>query len=306
MARNVGILLRQLSSEFGNSKDCQSIVVALECLPRETPVHQYRDIASMKNIYYDLASNGFGFCVFLNVSESAFDKLKDVECGRKTHYCTEEILVVKIPTKVHEYASSWLDIEIVTRTKAMTSRRATDDLIIMRSSTIHHKEADCAYCPVVQPFGRNHEWPSVTVEVGKSEASAQLYRDAEEWGKTGKVSVTNGPLKIPFQTLFLRAPNKKNERDILLSDDDLEYWANYIWKGMDNGALNDKPGVNSGEELSVRSSWQRWGGDPQFWVSVLVLICLLLAFLLTLTIHTIRRLMKGSPKTPSLELPNTV
>ncbi|KAK2744842.1 hypothetical protein FQN57_004166 [Myotisia sp. PD_48] len=59
-----------------------------------------------------------------------------------------------------------LDMAPVVNDVPSTIIPALSDLIILRSSTIHHKEADCAYCPVVQPVGRNHEWPSVTLEVG--------------------------------------------------------------------------------------------------------------------------------------------
>lgn len=43
------------------------------------------------------------------------------------------------------------------------------------------------------------------------------------------VSVTSGPLRVPFQDLFLRDP-VRNQSDLIFSDDDLREWAENIWE----------------------------------------------------------------------------
>ncbi|KAK2746935.1 hypothetical protein FQN57_002507 [Myotisia sp. PD_48] len=274
MAQNVGVYLRQLRSESGNIR--KEVISALDCLPPETPVHQYQDIANMKDVSYSHADNGYSFCVFLNVSENDFYEQEDIRCGRKTYYSIEEILVIKMPTRGHEYAIGMLGLAITSQIQEMAGRRGTNDIIPMGASTIHNKE-DLAYQPVVLPVGRTEEWPSITVEVGKSETHRQLYNDAQQWfqlsggqiqavitvkvsnncititrykaagrflraiteqtttvqrANTGTIAITNGPFIIPFKALFLRAPTR-NERDILLNDEDLKQFANRTWEGME-------------------------------------------------------------------------
>ncbi|KAK2744378.1 hypothetical protein FQN57_004273 [Myotisia sp. PD_48] len=86
-----------------------------------------------------------------------------------------------MPGAGHEYAAGWLDQVISTRTLPMVGDEHEEDLIMMRSTNVEHKEADCSYQPRTLPKGRPAIWPSVVVEIGSSETHGQLNNDAVKW-----------------------------------------------------------------------------------------------------------------------------
>ncbi|CAI7629982.1 unnamed protein product [Penicillium palitans] len=161
----------------------------------------------------------------------------------------EELILIKMPSPEHSSAITAVDHAIMA---AILPRGLFDSLNGYPNATIQGqtrgKQPDQGWGSTRPPRGCKRT-PSVVLEVAWPESDKrQPAIRIENWRpqdgrphrtqmiqvtKVTKVSnhitVTNDPLTIPFQDLFLRAPSTPAERDIEISPQALQVIAEKIW-----------------------------------------------------------------------------
>lgn len=81
----------------------------------------------------------------------------------------------------------------------------------------------------------NRNRPEVSIEKWEADANnrcKRMQRIVMSKRQRGTTVVAGGPLVIDFSKLFLRLPHLPKERDIIISDEDLESLARFIWHGQ--------------------------------------------------------------------------
>lgn len=156
------------------STDIDEVRKALDGLPLETPVYQYQSIAQMEDTAHSLNHDGrereHEFCIFTDAPRDFFDGdgRKDRRFGIIKLHPDINILVLKVPIRMHCVAARRLDLSIVDKIREMGMNPDTD-LHTTGSTTFQDKEADSSYIPQQLPAGRASNWPSMVLEIGWTE-----------------------------------------------------------------------------------------------------------------------------------------
>ncbi|EEP79459.1 predicted protein [Uncinocarpus reesii 1704] len=190
--KNVGVLLWQLQSGLGSRPRDSEAEAALDCLPPETLVCKYESPSQMEAAARSVDDGGY--CVFLDVPERiVFNERRQMGIKRTEYFDKPAISIAKMVTRPHEVVTDWLIHEIQEKMRDMGMRYLTYLSNVGRAK-IQHKEPDCALLPRNLPSGRTNEWPTLVVEIGKSESEVALDRDARNWiwksGGDVKVAIT--------------------------------------------------------------------------------------------------------------------
>ncbi|KAJ5504012.1 hypothetical protein N7463_006886 [Penicillium fimorum] len=157
-------------------------------LPSGTPVYCYNQQFAMESLF-PLYSVEDRFIVLKHFSAEILAEYEERLPGRCDYSPSLQILIITMPSQPHEEAASSFEAMIVTLAQEMNVNR----LIAKCGATLvdtpgRNKQADRSWKPARQ--GR--EFPTVTLEVGFSEAILKLERDIAWWINESKGEVRMG------------------------------------------------------------------------------------------------------------------
>jgi hypothetical protein len=176
---------------------------------KNAPTYQFTGIPNLRKRVQSLAKELAAgrtteqYLVFRGVTKDNFAQIDhqraSIGKGRKTYYTDTDLLIIKVPTMVHEWAHISLSDEINHKLEKMGLARRS---LCGCGTTIYDgfssfKEGD-SYKPKCRT--REDDWPVLVVEAGVSETLARLRVDADWW-----LINSNGEVKIVIIIWIVRA-----------------------------------------------------------------------------------------------------
>ncbi|KAK2734226.1 hypothetical protein FQN57_001747 [Myotisia sp. PD_48] len=239
----------------------------LACLPKRTPVFHYQSMPKMEAAAHTVNDSWYCVFVEVP-ERICDDKREKVKIGRIQHYPKAKIIIAKMPGKSHEIAAHLVAVSIYDQMRDCRMRlwgnlKETGSVLldgkepdVSLQPTLLPPGRSEIWPTLVVEAGRSeshaalerdaHWWrchPNgavgvvITIKVSKTKITIKRYDPAglqdDILIKRGRrqnatVTVTGGPLTIPFADLFLRQPVGA-QSDFVLDAAELEEWAREIW-----------------------------------------------------------------------------